>query len=138
MQPIKDSIWFAKMKNSKKNMYIGEYANFLINNIIFSTGFIGLECKNNSSEYIWSFILDEDFETIKDMLAASTTQKAINNDALEYINLVVPDDETLKKYNLLTKNLFKKIYLNKIENYKLENLRDWILPAFINGRAEVS
>ena len=119
-------------------MYIGEYANFLINNIIFSTGFIGLECKNNSSEYIWSFILDEDFETIKDMLAASTTQKAINNDALEYINLVVPDDETLKKYNLLTKNLFKKIYLNKIENYKLENLRDWILPAFINGRAEVS
>ena len=59
-------------------------------------------------------------------------------DALEYINLLVPDNETLKRYNLLTKNLFKKIYLNKIENYKLENLRDWILPAFINGRAKIT
>lgn len=137
MQPIENSVWFAKMKNSKKNMFVGKYSKFLINNVIFSTGFIGLKCKNYSSEYIWSFVLNENFEIIKDNLAASTTQKAINNDALEYINLIVPDDETLKKFNLITKNLFKKIYLNKIENYRLEQLRDWILPAFINGRAKI-
>lgn len=39
MQPIKNSIWFAKMKNSKKILYFWEYSNFLLENLILSTWF---------------------------------------------------------------------------------------------------
>ena len=44
MQPIKNSIWFAKMKNSIKHIYISENDDNLLNNYILSTGFCGIKC----------------------------------------------------------------------------------------------
>lgn len=40
MQPISNSIWFAKMIDSKKLIMVDEYCNDLLNNYIFSTGFL--------------------------------------------------------------------------------------------------
>lgn len=73
MQPIVNTVWFAKMKNSRKILFIGVYSKFLIENMIFSTGFMGLKCIDNSMEYLLSFIINDDFEVLKDRLANGAT-----------------------------------------------------------------
>lgn len=137
MQPIKNSIWFAKMK-SKKILYFWEYSNFLLENLILSTWFAWLECnKNYFLEYIWWFINNDNFEFIKDRLSNWATQEAINNDWLEQIKLIIPNDEFLKNYHEKTYWIYKKIYLNQIENQKLVELRDWLLPMLMNWQVRV-
>ncbi|MDD2402954.1 MAG: restriction endonuclease subunit S [Victivallaceae bacterium] len=135
MQPIKNSVWFAKMKNSKKVLCVGEYSNYYLLNFILSTGFAGLKCKEKHFvEYIWGFVNNDDFEKIKDRLSNGATQEAINNDSMAYIPLIVPKGNILKKYHKMTIKIFKKIYLNKIENQQLTELRDWLLPMLMNGQ----
>ena len=138
MQPIKNSVWFAKMKNSKKVLCVGEYSNYYLLNFILSTGFAGLKCKEKHFvEYIWGFVNNDDFEKIKDRLSNGATQEAINNDSMAYIPLIVPKGNILKKYHKMTIKIFKKIYLNKIENQQLTELRDWLLPMLMNGQVTV-
>ena len=46
MQPIANSVSFAKMKDSKKILLFPDYSENYLNSFIFSTGFAGLNCKN--------------------------------------------------------------------------------------------
>ena len=66
MQPSVNSVWFAKMKNSIKHLYLNSHMKQLIENSILSTGFCGLQCSETSFEYMASFIEHSYFETIKD------------------------------------------------------------------------
>ena len=135
MQPVENSLWFAKMKNSKKVLYLGEYSINYLKQFILSTGFAGLKCDSFSLEYLWNFINNEEFELIKDRLAGDkTTQSAINNNAMAYISLLIPAKEIIEKYHTLTSGVYKKNYLNQVKNQKLTELRDWILPMLINGQ----
>jgi type I restriction enzyme, S subunit len=138
MQPIENSIWFAKMKKSKKVLYFGNYSTFYLENFILSTGFAGLKCTSDHYlEYIWWFINNDSFETIKDRLSNGATQEAINNDSMALIPLIIPNEDTLKEYHQKTFEMYKKIYLNQIENQKLTELRDWLLPMLMNGQVVV-
>jgi len=138
MQPLKYSVWFAKMKSSKKVLYFGDYSEIFLDNFILSTGFSGLRCQKKSLEYIWSFINNKRFEIVKDLLANASTQEAINNDSMEQIKLIIPDDNTLNQYHQITKSILKKMYTNSIENQKLEELKDWLLPMLMNGQVRVN
>lgn len=138
MQPIQYSIWFAKMKNTKKVLYVGEYSNYFLENFILSTGFSGLKCKKSYYlEYVWGFINNDNFEIIKDRLSNGATQEAINNDSMAFIPLIIPSENILKEYHKKTFEIYKKIYLNQIENQKLAELRDFLLPMLMNGQVVV-
>lgn len=139
MQPIENSVWFAKMKNSKKILYFGNYSKEFLEKSILSTGFTGLKCnKEYYLEYIWGFIKNDYFELVKDTIASASTQEAINNDEMAFIKLVIPTDDILKKYNDKTKGIYQKIYKNQIANQKLVELRDWLLPMLMNGQVTVN
>ena len=68
MQPISNSIWFAKMIDSKKLIMVDEYCNDLLNNYIFSTGFCGLKCVDKYFYYLWTFLLTDVFDVMKNNL----------------------------------------------------------------------
>jgi len=137
MQPIKNSIWFAKMKNSKKVLFFADYSKEFLENFILSTGFMGLECKDYALEYLWGFIDNSYFEMNKDRLASGATQEAINNEDLAFIKIIIPSDNVLKNYNLKVKSIYQKIYNNQIQNQELSKLRDWLLPMLMNGQVKV-
>lgn len=138
MQPIENSVWFAKMKNSKKVIFVGEYSKYLIDNFIFSTGFLGLKSNEELLEYLLCFILSDKFEGIKDNLASGATQQAINNDSLAFIPIIIPNELVIKNFHHLTYEVFKKIYFNFLENYELAKLLDFLLPLLMNGQVKVS
>ena len=138
MQPISKSIWFAKMIESRKLIMVDDYSTDLLDNYIFSTGFCGLKCVDKYFYYLWTFLLTDAFDTIKNNFCTGTTMQAINNKDTKLIEFVLPDDEILNKFNLIAKPLFKKIYYNNQEINQLQNLRDTLLPKLMSGEIDVS
>lgn len=137
MQPIANSVWFAKMKKSKKVLYFADYSQEWIDNLILSTGFYGLHCKNNSLEYIWNTINSTHFENQKNRLAHGATQQAVNNDDLLSIPLLIPTNEVIENFHNQVKSFYKQKYINELENQKLKNLRDFLLPLLINDQVQI-
>ncbi|MDR0913499.1 MAG: restriction endonuclease subunit S [Methanobrevibacter sp.] len=138
MQPISKSVWFAKMKDSRKLIMVDNYSNELIDNCIFSTGFAGLQCSENSFYYIWSFLLSNQFDVMKNNLSLGTTMQAINNTNIKKIEIISPESKVLEKYNLIIKPFFEKIHENNSENQKLTKIRDILLPKLMSGEIDVS
>jgi len=138
MQPTVNSVWFAKMKNSVKHLYLNAEMQPLIDSTILSTGFCGIQCTELSFEFIASFIESSYFETIKDILAHGATQEAVNNEDMDAIRFAVPTDNILTKYHEATRGMYAQISKNICENRKLTALRDWLLPMLMNGQATVN
>lgn len=138
MQPNVNSVWFAKMKNSIKHLYLNEEMLPIISSSILSTGFCGLQCSDVSFEYMASYISNTYFETHKDMLAHGATQEAVNNDDLAGIHIVIPDDKTLQNYHRITQPIYSQISKNICENQELVKIRDWLLPMLMNDQATIS
>ena len=138
MQPTENSIWFAKMKKSKKILYFCEYSKEYLSKFIISTGMCVLHCKEKTAlEYIWNLISSSIFEQRKDIIAHGATQQAVNNEDLAFIPLLIPNKEILNLYHLKTKDLYYKKYINEIENYNLIQLRDFLLPMLMNGQISI-
>ena len=137
MQPTVNSVWFAKMKNSVKHLYLNKEMQELIANSILSTGFCGLQCTEDSFEYVASFIEYSYFETLKDTLAHGATQEAVNNDDLTGIAFVVPPARILHLFHESSQSMYSQISRNICENQELTQLRDWLLPMLMNDQAMV-
>lgn len=137
MQPRVNSVWFAKMKNSVKHLFLNAEMDSFIKSTILSTGFCGIQCTEQSFEFISSLIETKYFETVKDILAHGATQEAVNNDDMESIKFAVPTDEVLENYHKVTKGVYAQISKNICENRNLVSLRDWLLPMLMNGQATV-
>lgn len=137
MQPTVNSVWFAKMKNSIKHLYLNKEMDELVNNSILSTGFCGLQCSEDTFEYVASFIEHSYFETLKDTLAHGATQEAVNNDDLTGVSFVIPPERVLHLFHERTQSIYSQISKNICENQELTQLRDWLLPMLMNGQAVV-
>ena len=138
MQPSINSVWFAKMKNSIKHLYLSKEMQPIISSSILSTGFCGLQCNEISFEYIASYVSNAYFEIHKDMLAHGATQEAVNNDDLAGVHIIIPEDTVLRAYHETTQAIYAQISKNVCENQELVKLRDWLLPMLMNGQATIS
>lgn len=137
MQPAVSSVWFAKMKNSIKHLYLNKQMQPIIDSTILSTGFCGLQCLEQSFEYMAAFIEHSYFESVKDVLAHGATQESVNNDDLLGLVIVVPKKEILDLFHRRTAPMYAQISKNICENQQLTKLRDWLLPMLMNGQAIV-
>lgn len=138
MQPIKGSIWFAKMQNTIKHLYFDKFSNDEIKNIILSTGFAGIKFKNiNYFYYYLSFIRYGVFESIKDMYANGSTQVAINNQNIKRLQLIIPKESILLEFNNKMEDVYLIIKQYKEQNQNLIKQRDMLLPRLMNGTIEV-
>ncbi|MCQ2927626.1 restriction endonuclease subunit S [Helicobacter pylori] len=136
MQPTIYSVWFAKMKDTKKHLFLNQHMQSWIKESILSTGFCGLQCQKHTFEYIASTIKYSPFETRKNNLATGATQKAINIETLDYIFILIPNKELLDNYSKITKPLYEKISNNIIETQTLTALRDFLLPLLLKQQVK--
>ncbi|MGI6759015.1 MAG: restriction endonuclease subunit S [Bacilli bacterium] len=134
MQPVKNSVWFAKMKNSIKHLTIPENSDWFINKYILSTGFQGLKCSEDSLAYIHCIINSNWFEVFKDMLSHGATQESVNNEDLKNIKFAVPSVDVLKRFSAIVFPILEKKFSIIKENQELTALRDFLLPLLMNGQ----
>ena len=132
MQPIKKSLWFAKMINSRKLIMVDDFSKNLIDNYIFSTGFCGIKCSEEVFYYLWTFLLTNEFNYLKDSFCTGTTQQAINTDKIKSIKFILPDKENLIKFNNIARPLYKTLYYNNLEISNLVKSRDFVIKKYLS------
>lgn len=137
MQPTKNSVWFAKMKATTKNLILNEASKEIIQNYILSTGFSGVACRENTLYYLWNYVTGEYFSKKKDLIASGATQQAINESDLIYFDILEPTEEILIKFTKLVSPMYLSININKQQNKNLAELRDFLLPMLMNGQVTV-
>lgn len=131
MQPEDNSIWFAKMKKTIKQIAFEEDSQ-ISSSIILSTGFLGLRVKENAFEYLWCLLKRNWFEKTKDYIATGSTQEAISDETINYINILVPAERCLDIFHLKTKDSVELILKFLYENLKLKRMIDWYSSQFLS------
>lgn len=137
MQPVKDSIWFAKMMGEHKAIIIDEFDKWTLDCSILSTGFMGLLPKNKFLYYVWSFINSDIFANEKNSLATGAVMVALNNGAFSKIKIKIPPDNVLEDFNIQVSEMYKLISANSREIKNLTTLRDTLLPRLMNGKIKL-
>jgi type I restriction enzyme S subunit len=138
MQPRLNSVWFAKMKDTMKNILVNEGVRVLESDYIFSTGFAGLQCVPTSLYYIWNYLRGGYFENKKNHVATGATQQAINDDDLKGFDILVPPESLLDRFQKTVSPYYHMISNVKIGNKELSELRDFLLPLLMNGQVTIS
>ncbi|MDD2466778.1 MAG: restriction endonuclease subunit S [Desulfobulbus sp.] len=79
-------------------------------------------------------------EFIESATQSSTGSKMPRADwsVLQHYKIPVPKTDLLEAYQSAFEGVLKKIYLSSIENKKLSDLRDWLLPMLMSGQATVT
>ena len=134
--------------------YYHDKSNFLENTITISAsganaGFINFwrepifacDCTtvrgNNLTEtlYIYQFL-----KILQDYIyqqAKGSAQPHIYPKDIEDLNIIIPNENEIKKYGEYVNDLNQKILLNLKEIQLLQSLRDWFLPMLMNGQISV-
>ena len=93
MQPILNSVWFAKMKETLKVYAFIEKNIEEIKKYILSTGFCGIKCEEKVfPKYLRQFFLSNLFRLQKNRLATGSTQQDIKNGLLVTIDIFLPQN----------------------------------------------
>ena len=132
MQPIINSIWFAKLKNSPKYIIVKDYSADLINNKIFSTGFCGLKIDKDFLNLFSTYITSEKFNKNKDQLCIGATMQGINNSDINNIKIPNFSKNDCENFNIISEPIYKYIYNLTQENKKLLELKDLYLKKFFS------
>lgn len=136
MQPVENSVWFAKMKNSIKHIYVSQKDESLINNYIFSTGFCGIKCDDIAFEYLINYLNLPYFEKEKDILSHGATQEGIINEDLKSFKIHLPSKEKLCAFHNKTNGIHCRISEINHVTYQLSYIKENLLPLLINGQLQ--
>lgn len=137
MQPIQNSVWFAKMQSSKKNILIDGNCKNIIDDYIFSTGFMGLECKKNSVYYIWNYINTESFSILKDSMSTGTLMAGLSNSVMNNFKYTIPSQRLLDEFNEILSSYYSTIFNNNNMNTNLQSLKNILLSKLMNGEIDL-
>jgi type I restriction enzyme S subunit len=71
--------------------------------------------------------------------SGGTILKNVNQGTLNALLFALPTDNSITiRFNELIQPIFSKINLIQLENQKLTELRDWLLPMLMNGQVRVN
>ena len=127
MLPVKNSIWFAKMKDSiKVYKSIGDDEK----NYVLSTGFYGILCNEEkvNSDWVLEIFKSNYFNLQKDRFSEGSSMSGIKDNQLSDIKIkIFKDQEEEKHYIKLFKKLNNKIKLEKTLLDRLKEQKKYLL-----------
>ena len=131
MQPMKNSVWFAKMKESNKKLILTKQDNDLIDGVILSTGFLGiLASEQLPLSFLSAIIVSKDFNLQRDLNSVGTTMAGVNNET--FLNILVPllTDIELKEYELKYRPYIDELSLLRRKINQLKKIKTELLSKY--------
>ena len=83
--------------------------------------------------FIYFLMIDFQLENLN----VGSTQPLVRQSDLKNIEILLPNDEIVLRFEQQSKNIFKKINQNKKQIQTLENLRDTLLPKLLSGEVRM-
>ncbi|MGL4913300.1 MAG: restriction endonuclease subunit S, partial [Romboutsia sp.] len=87
--------------------------------------------------YIYQFLISDEGKKELDSITIGSTQKALTINSLNNIRIVTPSSELLNRFEKLIIPIIDSIRRNNIENERVSNLRDTLLPKLMSGEIRV-
>ena len=85
--------------------------------------------------YFW---LDQDFmKEIIQRAGMRAAQPGINQVNVNELVILIPDTSVIEKFESQITSSIDKIFANAVQNRKLAEIRDWLLPMLMNGQVQV-
>jgi type I restriction enzyme S subunit len=138
-QPMLDSVWFARMKETYKVLPFTRTNERLANSCILSSGFAGFEATSTGWFGFLFFTIDSlAFHERKDLYCTGATQVSLTNEGLGRIRVLVPDNQIVLRYSRLAEPTVDNILALQAKNAILRRTRDLLLPKVISGELDVS
>ncbi|MBS1775525.1 MAG: restriction endonuclease subunit S [Bacteroidetes bacterium] len=134
MQPIRNSIWFAKMKDSPKFLLIDSFTKQIVEDYILSTGFYGLKIENGLY-FIWKFINSNEFSNQKSSNISGSVMEALNNEGLKGIILNIPPNDLILDFESKVEPYYNKISSNNSQIQSLNKMLNSLLPKLMSQEA---
>lgn len=94
--------------------------------------------KDNYSPYYIYLLMSTMRETINKLGQAGSTIVNLNKTQFGKIEVLIPSIKTMSDFDEIVEPVFSAILSNQIENEKLANLRDSLLPKLMSGEIDVS
>lgn len=85
--------------------------------------------KENIAKYVYFFVKGKDLNAMN----AGSAVPSMTTEILNAIEVVIPSDEYLEKFENIVSPMFKQIKQCIIENENLASIRDTLLPKLMNG-----
>lgn len=89
----------------------------------------------NKAHFLYCFFILQNVKNQLDNLSNGTTLKNVNQEILKGYRIVVPSIEIISQFNRVVQSVIEKILSLQQENQSLTQLRDELLPALMQGRA---
>lgn len=137
VEPLKNSVWFAKMSNTYKILNCFGKSSHLANDAIISSGFAGFASADDCFGFVYSTIASKEFNEAKNKIANGSTQVALTDTTLDSIKILLPKIDLIKKYSLIVKPYMLKMELLKCNIKNLQESRDRLLPKLMSGEIEI-
>jgi len=100
-------------------------------------GFKSIVPKESVGTAFIFYFLIENLKTIENM-ASGSTFKEVSGSTMKNIPAIIPDDDTLRRFQEECTPIFEKQELLEAENTHLAEIRDSLLPRLISGELSVS
>lgn len=137
IQPLVNSVWFARMSNSYKIINCFGESAYLADDSIISTGFAGFTAAEGCYGFVYETIASNIFNEEKNRYATGATQVSLTNEGLKKIKVLIPTEELVIQYSNLIEPFMQKAEALKKNSSFLRQARDRLLPKLMSGEIEV-
>lgn len=113
------------------------YIAIAANEVTTNQGFKSVVPNENVGTAFMYYLLKFLLPTIEGM-ASGSTFKEISGAGMKSVPVVIPDNETIKKFNAFCTPIFQQQEVLEVENSRLADIRDELLPKLMSGELDVS
>jgi type I restriction enzyme S subunit len=137
-QPIPNSVWFARMKDTYKIAWYEAEDDKRAAETMLSSGFAGFEAIDPE---LWPLLFltvsSKEFHVQKDLYCTGATQMSLTNEGLARIEMPIPDEADARALGRATQPILRQMLLLRSESDILRRTRDLLLPRLLSGELDV-
>lgn len=113
------------------------YIAIAANEVTTNQGFKSVVPNENVGTAFMYYLLKFLLPTIEGM-ASGSTFKEISGAGMKSVPVVIPDNETIEKFNAFCTPIFQLQEVLEAENSRLADIRDSLLPKLMSGQLDIS
>jgi type I restriction enzyme S subunit len=134
-QPVPNSVWFARMKETYKIAWFGPQEDERVAGAVLSSGFAGFEARDAE---LWPLLFltvsSMEFHVQKDLYCTGATQMSLTNEGMARIKLPIPAEQSARRLGREAGPMLYAIASLQRRNDNLRRTRDLLLPRLLSGQ----
>ena len=96
-----------------------------------------LRTKNNIQNWLYFFLSQDFIQQAVANLNSNSAQPGISQEKLYSLKIIVPEQKIVRLFDDVAENIVKQIFILSVQNQKLAQARDLLLPRLMSGAIEV-